>query len=139
MIRRVDHIGIVVHDIDATLPYYRDHLGLAVSHDERLPEAGVRLVYLDGGGTLIQLVQPLGPGPLADHLERHGEGLHHLCYAVDDIPSALAALAPTANVRVVMGGRGRRAAFLPPGPAGIHTELTEIEPVAVPRGGPDGG
>lgn len=127
----VDHIGIVVRDIDTSLSLYRDTLGFTPFGDESLPEVGVRVIYLTSerpGSTVLQLVQPNRPGPLMDFLVAQGDGLHHVCLAVADIPAALADLAPGAEVRVVMGGRGRRACFLPDLRQGLRIELTEIEP-----------
>lgn len=130
MIEYVDHIAIAVHDIDASLPYYRDELRLPLIHDERLPDVGVRLTYLQAGNTMVQLVQPLGDGPIAQFLAARGEGLHHLCFAVDDIPDVLRRLAGEGEAQVFMGGRGRRCAFLLNHPNGLITELTETSPYA---------
>ena len=88
-IRGVDHVAIVVEDADAALPYYRDVLGMRLIGDERNLHANVRLVYLDAGNVIVQLVAPFGPGPVQDHLTRAGEGLHHICLRVDDIPQML--------------------------------------------------
>lgn len=126
----VDHVGIVVRDIDASLPLYRDTLGFAPFGDESLPEVGVRVIYLTSDrpdSTVLQLVQPNRPGPLMEFLEAQGDGLHHICLAVVDIPQTLTELAPGTDVRVVMGGRGRRACFLPEMRQGLRIELTEIE------------
>ena len=133
-VNHVDHIAVLVRDVDESLPAFLQRFGLTLLQDERLPEAGVRVAYLDAGNTLIQLVEPLGPGPLLDHLEQHGEGLHHVCFAVGDIEATIARLAPGTAVPVRIGGRGRRTAFLPPGPSGLRAELTEIEPVTELRG-----
>ncbi len=129
----VDHVGIVVRDIDASLAFYQGLLGFVPFGDESLPEVGVRVVYLDSdqsGSTTLQLVQPTKSGPLQDFLDTEGDGLHHICLAVDDIPDALDRLAPGATVRIVIGGRGRRACFLPELREGVRIELTEIEPWA---------
>ena len=125
----VDHVGVVVRDIDGALPYFTERLGLAILEREEQPWNGVRVVYLAAGSTVLQLVEPTGPGPVRDHLDVQGEGLHHVCFAVPDIPAALPVLAPGAEVRVGLGGRGRRACFLPVHPSGVRIELTETEPV----------
>ncbi len=125
---RVDHIAILVRSIDESLAYYRDRLGLAVIGDEVVPAAAVRLVYLDAGGAMIQLVQPIGPGAMASQLATHGEGLHHLCYAVPDLEAAAGLIAPGAEIRPIQGGRGQRTAFLPMPINAVITELTESEP-----------
>lgn len=126
----VDHVGVVVHDIDGALPFYRDRLGLPLLAAEELPQVGVRLVYLAAGPTTLQLVEPIAPGPLMDRLAERGEGLHHLCFEVPDIELALRRLAPGEDVSVTIGGRGRRACFLPGSVNGLRIELTECEPVA---------
>jgi methylmalonyl-CoA epimerase len=123
----IDHVGIVVADIEAALPYFVERLGLALLEQEVQPATGVRVAYLAAGATTLQLVQPLRPGPIRDHLEERGEGLHHVCFAVADIGDAVQRLAPGSDVDVVVAGRGRRACFLPDPGHGMRIELTEIE------------
>lgn len=127
----VDHVGVVVRQIETSLPYYRDRLGLSVLAAEEPPGVGVRVVYLAAGATTLQLVEPIAPGPLLDHLGERGEGLHHLCFEVPDIEVALRRLAPGVDVPVATGGRGRRACFLPGRVNGMRIELTESAPVAL--------
>lgn len=126
----VDHVAIAVHDADAALPFYVSRLGLRVVGDEAADDPGVRLTYLDGGNVLIQLVQPLRPGPVADFLRTRGEGLHHLCFNVERIEPVLGALPGEEGARIFAGGRGRRACFLLHEPNGVRVELTEREPFA---------
>ncbi|HVA88704.1 MAG TPA: VOC family protein [Chloroflexota bacterium] len=130
MIERIDHIAIAVHAIDASLPYYRNELRLVLVHDEVLPEVGVRLAYLDAGNSMLQLVEPLAAGPVATFLAEHGEGLHHICFAVEAIPDVLQRLTGETEARLFMGGRQRRCAFLVHRPNGLLTELTETRPSA---------
>ncbi|CAN5674960.1 VOC family protein [soil metagenome] len=129
-VRGVDHVAILVRNVDEALPYYQNVLKLTVIHDEMSQSAGVRLVYLDAGNVLIQLVCPFAPGPLSDALEANGEGLHHVCFQVEDIPSSLPQLTDSQGVSVSVGGRNRRTAFLPDRPNGLIMELTEIEETA---------
>lgn len=131
MIEFVDHIAIAVHDIDAALPYYRDELRLTLAHDEVLPAIGVRLAYLHAGNTMVQLVQPTRDGAIAHFLAARGEGLHHICFAVDDIPAVLGRLKGEEDAQVFMGGRERRCAFLLSQPNGLTTELTETRPLTM--------
>lgn len=91
---RIDHVSILVRSIDASIAYYRDQLRLPIVSDDHLPDLAVRLALLDVGGTYLQLVEPTGAGPLKDDLDRRGECLHHICYAVKDIEVAIARLAP---------------------------------------------
>ena len=86
MIRRLDHVAVAVADTDVALAYFRDHLGLEVVAVDFPPEVPVKLTYLDLGNTYLQLVEPLDPDhALAAWLATHGEGLHHICFGVDDV------------------------------------------------------
>ena len=112
-IRRLDHIAIAVADTDAALTYFRDVLGLTVAHCELNAAAGVRLTYLDAGNAWLQLVEPLSDeSPVATHVREHGDGLHHICFAVDHVERDARALGDGDAVRVG-SGRGRPAAFVP--------------------------
>lgn len=130
MFDRVDHIAIVVRDLDEALPYFRDRLNLPVVGVEDLPEAGVKVVYLDVGNTLLQLVEPTVAGPLQTFLDERGEGLHHVCFAVPEIAAVVDQFESERDARVVMGGFGRAACFLRQRPSGLIIELTENEPSA---------
>jgi methylmalonyl-CoA/ethylmalonyl-CoA epimerase len=128
-IRRLDHVAIAVRDTDAALGYFRDVLGLAVVHSEVNEPAGARLTYLDAGNCWLQLVEPLrGDAPIAEHLREHGEGLHHLCFAVDDVERDVRALSD--GVAPPLGsGRGRTSAFVPGAPQfGTRVECTTYAP-----------
>ncbi|MDQ3694484.1 MAG: VOC family protein [Chloroflexota bacterium] len=127
MLLGLNHLGIVVRDLEAALPFYVETLGLAAHDREDLPVAGVRVLYVETGSGTIQLLQPIGPGPARDYLDQHGEGPDHICYTVADIPAALAVLAPDVTVPIFLGGRGRRACFLPGRHHGLRIELTEAE------------
>lgn len=127
----VDHVAVAVEDVDASLTFFRDRLGLIVVHDETLQAPPVRLLYLDAGNLHIQLVQPLGPGRIATFLEERGEGFHHVCFRVDRIETALASLGFGA-VEVFMGGRGQPSCFLDADGSGIAVELTEAMPRSLP-------
>ena len=124
----VDHIGIVVRDLDRAVPYYRDDLRLPLVREEHLPEAGVRVAYFDAGNTLLQLVEPTAAGPLRTHLDECGEGLHHVCFSVSDIAAAIELFESERGVPVVTGGFGRPACFLRQRPSGLIVELTERAP-----------
>jgi methylmalonyl-CoA/ethylmalonyl-CoA epimerase len=130
IVKRIDHVGVAVRDIGASLPYYVDVLGMKVSVDVQLADGSTRLAYLEAGDTTLQLVQPLQPGPVADFLAAHGEGLHHVCFAVEDIVSALQSMPgrePTDGIYI--GGRQCRVSFIGARPNGLSIELTEMRPV----------
>jgi methylmalonyl-CoA/ethylmalonyl-CoA epimerase len=128
-IRRLDHVAVAVRDTEAALRHFRDHLGLAVRSSEELARPHVRLTYLDAGNAYVQLVEPLdGDSDLARHVAEHGEGLHHLCFGVDDPLGAAAALAPEGAPAPARGsGRGRVSSFVPGAPAhGVRLECTQF-------------
>jgi methylmalonyl-CoA/ethylmalonyl-CoA epimerase len=126
-IRRLDHVAVLVPDTDAALAFYRDRLGLSVHSSEVLQSPHVRLTYLDTGNAYLQLVEPLdGATVLEQWLREHGEGLHHICFGVDDVPEAVRELSdPGADV-VVGSGRGRVSAFVTARDNGIRIECTEF-------------
>jgi methylmalonyl-CoA/ethylmalonyl-CoA epimerase len=128
-VRRIDHIAIVVSKTEDAMRYFCDRLGLAVAHTQVLDDPHVRLTYLDAGNVYIQLVEPLDANSAAaKSLAARGEGLHHICFATDDVPGAAAQSNDASLDDVVMGtGRGRAAAFAPgPPPNGVLIEYTEF-------------
>lgn len=128
MIRRLDHVAVAVRDTEAALRNFRDRLGLRVVASEDLAGLELRLTYLDAGNTYLQLVEPLNPdSPIAHWLGVHGEGLHHICFGVDDVQRDLAALSPGAPVKPLGNGRGRAAGFLPETVVGVRIECTEFQ------------
>jgi methylmalonyl-CoA epimerase len=125
-VRRLDHVGIAVRDTAAALRYFSDELGLEVVHREERATPPVRLTYLDAGNAFLQLLEPLAPdSDLARFLDERGEGMHHLCFAVDDVAVGAAAMSHTAVPPTIGGGRGRESAFVP-GPVshGVLLECT---------------
>lgn len=124
-VRRVDHVGILVRSVDESLAYFTDTLGLRLVADEVRSDGTVRLAYLEAGGTTIQLVEPLVAGDGADTLRRRGEGLHHVCFEVDDLRATLGALPGEAAQPIEEGGRNCRVAFLAFRPNGVLVELSQ--------------
>lgn len=90
MIGRLNHVAIVVPDLEAAVSTYRQTLGATVSAAEDLPEHGVTTVFVELPNTKIELLHPLGSdSPIAKFLEKNPDGgMHHLCYEVDDIIAA---------------------------------------------------
>ena len=92
MFNRMDHVGVVVHDIDATLKTYCEQLGFKLLERVEIPEQKVVAAFLDGGNSTIELISPTdAESGTARFLANRGEGTHHVCYEVDDIVAALAA------------------------------------------------
>ena len=125
---QVDHVALAVRDADISAKFFVEVLGMKIIGDDEVPDAGVRLVYLDAGNISIQLVQPRSEtAAVARWLSTHPEGLHHVCFQVDDIPSTLAALPEESKQRIITGGRNYRTCFLKNEPSGLLIELTETE------------
>lgn len=130
MFKQVDHIAIVVRDTDKALSLYRDTMGLPLLFSEELSGPGVRLTHLDMGNVQLQLVQPLRDDhPLQQHLKEHGEGLHHVCWKVDNVDDAMAQLAEhqlqSRPNEPHDAPNGRRAAFIEPSDTqGVLFEMT---------------
>ena len=86
MIKKVHHVGVVVRDMEQAMRFYRDLLGLPVHKIEMIPEQGVKAALLTLGDSEIELLEPtVTDNGVARYLERKGEGLHHICFEVDDV------------------------------------------------------
>ena len=93
MILDIDHVGIAVDDLDASVERYRRTLGVEPSHRERVEDQGVEEVLFAVGTSFIQLLGALGPDtPVGVFLAKRGPGVHHLAYRVDDVAGALVRL-----------------------------------------------
>ena len=128
LLRRLDHVAIAVRDTDEALRYFGDRLGLQVARSEELTSPHVRLTYLDAGNAYIQLVEPLdADAALARWLDENGEGLHHICFGVDDVLDAASRLSLGGDAPTAGSGRGRVSAFVP-GPVehGVRVECTQF-------------
>jgi methylmalonyl-CoA epimerase len=131
MLGRIDHVGVAVEDVDASLPLYRDALGLPLVHRETVEEQGVDAALLDVGEGHVELLAPLGPEtPVGKYLAKRGPGLHHVAYQVSDIDGTLDALR-AAGLRLIderprTGIRNSRVAFLhPSATGGVLTEIVQ--------------
>ncbi|MDQ0188421.1 methylmalonyl-CoA epimerase [Alicyclobacillus cycloheptanicus] len=128
-VNRIDHIGIAVRSIQEALPFYTGQLGLAAVHEEVIPDQKVKAVFVPVGETDLELLEPTAQdSPIAKFLEKHGPGLHHIAYAVDDVAKALSA-AKAAGYRLIDevprdGGQGKRIGFVHP--KDTHGTLTEF-------------
>jgi len=125
----LDHLAIVVPNTEEALTVWRDRVGLKVLYSEVVNDGAVRLTHLDLGNTQLQLVEPLAANhPLRDWLAKDGPGLHHLCFKVDDVGEAFAALpkqgVPVAS-QIHQGTQGKRALFLDRSVTqGVQVEVT---------------
>lgn len=128
---RLDHVAIVVEDLEAALPFFRDLLGLPLDRVAEVPEEEVRVAFFPMEGGEIELVQPTtSDSGVARFLARRGPGLHHICVEVEDLEATLRRL-QTAGVQLIhetplMGRDGIRYAFIHPKSAfGVLVELYE--------------
>lgn len=130
LLKRLDHVAVVVSDTEAALRHFSSFLGLEVVSHEILREPRVRLTYLDLGNTLLQLVEPLdGRSSVAATLSEKGEGVHHLCFAVESVVAAATELSQPPRHPIVGSGRGRTSAFVEGPPRhGVRLECTEFRP-----------
>ena len=121
MIGRLNHVAVVVPDLEAAAAVYRGTLGAEVSAPVPLPEHGVTTVFVSLSNTKIELLHPLGAdSPIARYLERNPDGgMHHVCYEVEDIAAAKERLV-AAGARVLgdgeprIGAHGKPVLFLHP-------------------------
>ena len=129
MIEKIDHIGIVVKDLDKAIKVYSEALGLRVKRIERSEGFQVKIAFLPVGEVLVELLEPIGPGEIQDYLNKHGEGLHHICYRVKNIDKALEEVGAKLTMRDQKprpGGAGSKVAFLDPHSIfNVETELVE--------------
>lgn len=128
VLKRLDHVAVVVRDTEAAVQHFSGSLGLEVVSSEELLEPKVRLTYLDLGNTLLQLVEPLDDSSaVAVALAENGEGLHHLCFAVESVVEAATALAEPPQAPMLGSGRGRPSAFVAGAVRhGVRIECTEF-------------
>lgn len=133
MFGRIDHIGIAVEDLDASIELYEKGFEMELALRETVEEQGVEAALLNVGDGHVELMAATGPDtPVGKFVAKRGVGLHHVAYAVDDIDSTLERLAAAgielidAKARIGIGGS--RVAFLQPRSTGrVLTEL--VEPV----------
>ena len=132
MIKRIDHIAIVVDDIEASLGFWRDTLGLDLSHVLDVPEQQATIAFLPTGGSEVELVQPTtSDSGLARYRAKRGPGIHHICFEVDDIVRTLADL-KARGVRLIdetpkAGAEGKLLAFVhPESTNGVLIELYQL-------------
>jgi methylmalonyl-CoA/ethylmalonyl-CoA epimerase len=137
----IDHIGIAVADLDASLAFFRDALGLELDAPEDVPSQRVRAHFLQAGEAAIELVEPTADdSPIAKFVAKRGAGLHHVALRVDDLVAALAEL-KARGVRLIdetprPGAHQSLVAFIHP--SSTHGVLVELKQVLPPGWGAGG-
>jgi methylmalonyl-CoA epimerase len=130
-IQKISHIGIAVNSLDAWIPFYRDILGLAFLGEEVVDSEQVRVAFFQIGESRIELLEPTDDSSaIAKHIEKRGEGFHHIAYEVDHIEQDLKNLQKQeiSLIHAVpkKGAHQTKIAFLHPGSTGkVLTELCE--------------
>jgi methylmalonyl-CoA/ethylmalonyl-CoA epimerase len=125
----IAHIGIAVRDLDAVLPFYKEVLGLL--EVDLADSDGARIEGFAAGDSLVELLESKDPAsPIGKFVAARGPGIHHICFAVDDLDAALDRCRG-AGLRLIdetprSGAEGKRIAFIhPSSTAGVLVELTE--------------
>jgi methylmalonyl-CoA/ethylmalonyl-CoA epimerase len=125
----IAHVGIAVAELAALLPFFRDVLGMSPVAPSASSSATIEAVQ--AGDSLVELLQSSSDGsPIAKFVARRGPGIHHICFAVDDL-DAMLDRCRTAGIRLIdetprLGAERKRIAFLHPGSTGgVLVELSE--------------
>ena len=126
---RIAHVGIALEALNSAIPFFRDILGLApVAIND---SDGARIEAFQAGESLVELLEPDGDNtPIGKFIAKRGPGIHHICFAVDDLDETLSRCR-SAGIRLIdetprIGAEGRRIAFIhPSSTAGVLIELTE--------------
>lgn len=131
MVKKLDHIGIAVKDLQATLKFYEETLGLKSAGTEVVAEQKVRVAFLPIGDTEVELLESTEEdGPIAKFIAKNGEGIQHMAYRVDDIETAIAEMKEK-GVRMIdetprYGAGGAKIAFChPKSTSGVLVELCQ--------------
>ena len=130
--KKLDHVAIAVRKAEEVRKVFEEALGWPVVHEEEVPSEGVRIVMLKGPSAHLELLEPFSENtPVGKFLQKRGEGLHHLCYEVEDIERTLEKLRDR-GIQVLepaprRGASGAKVAFLhPKSTGGVLIELKEI-------------
>ena len=132
MIKNINHIAIIVPDLEGAVAFWEGALGLKLARTESVPEEGVDVAFLPVGGSNVELLKPtVADTGVARFLEKRGPGIHHMCFEVDDIEATLAQLRAH-NVQLINeqpqeGHGGRKYAFVhPKSTGGVLVELYQL-------------
>jgi len=132
-ISHIEHIGIAVNSLDEAIPYYEEKLGLKCYAIEEVADQKLKTAFFMVGQTKIELLESTDPeGPIGKFLEKKGQGVHHLAFAVDNVNTALAELNEK-GVQLIdktsrKGAEGLNIGFLHPKTTmGVLTEICSKE------------
>jgi methylmalonyl-CoA/ethylmalonyl-CoA epimerase len=128
---KLNHLAIVVENIEDALPFWRDALGLPMGEIQNVPQEEVKVAFLNSGESHVELVQPTSAeSGIGKYLAKKGQGMHHVCFEVDDIMAALAQM-KAKNIELINEEArerdGRKYAFIhPKSTGGVLVELYEL-------------
>lgn len=127
----VDHVGIAVKNLDETVKFYEDALGVKCTGTEVVEEQKVRVAFMPLGDCELEFLESTAPdGPIAKHIEKNGEGIQHLALRVDDIEDALKVM-DEKGIRMIDktprygAGKAKIAFMHPKASKGILLELSQ--------------
>lgn len=128
---KLNHLAIVVENIEDALPFWRDALGLPMGEIQNVPQEEVKVAFLNSGESHVELVQPTSAeSGIAKYLAKKGQGLHHVCFEVEDIGLALSQMKAKGIELINEEARerdGRKYAFIhPKSTGGVLVELYEL-------------
>lgn len=130
-LKKINHVAIVVGDVDESLKFWRDAMGIELHHIEDVPSQKSMVAFLPVGESEVELVKPTSEDSgVAKFLAERGGGMHHLCFEVDDITGMMAQLKEK-GVRLINDEPqvlpGRKMAFVhPKSTGGVLVELYEV-------------
>ncbi len=119
ILKKVDHIGIAVKNLDETIPYYTETLGLKVLKIEEVASESVRVAFIDAGNVKLELLEPMSEkSAIHSFIEKKGEGIHHIAFGVEGIEERMNVLREKGirllNEQPKIGAGGAQVAFLHP-------------------------
>jgi methylmalonyl-CoA/ethylmalonyl-CoA epimerase len=132
VVKSIHHVAVVVEDMEASLDFWRDALGLKMTELRDVPAEAAQVAFLPVGGSEVELVRPtIEDSGLAKYLAKRGPGMHHLCVEVDDIVAMLETL-KAKGIRLIneeprTSDDGRKYAFVhPQSTSGVLVELYQL-------------
>jgi methylmalonyl-CoA/ethylmalonyl-CoA epimerase len=126
----LEHVGIAVESIAETRRFYEEALGLTLGGEEVLEERGLKLAFFGAGGVKIELLEGLGDDPITKFIAKRGQGIHHLCFKVEDVEETAASLRADGyeflTEEAYPGACGTRVIFMKPASTfGVLVELLQ--------------
>jgi methylmalonyl-CoA mutase C-terminal domain/subunit len=126
---KIDHIGIAVSSLDVTLPFYVNQLGLTLEAIEEVASQQVKVAFIKIGGTRLELLEPVSEdSPIAQFIQKRGQGVHHIALGVSNIQDRIDDMKANGikmiNEAPVVGAGGASVAFMHP--SSTHKVLFEL-------------